>query len=78
MQMLYKSTKLYLYISLRFIFILCVYMSACMCACALSAHLVHTEARRELLEEALKVLLQMVVSRHVGAGNYTQVLCESS
>jgi hypothetical protein len=51
-------------------------MFACTYVCALNACLLYTEVRR-VLEEALKVLLQMAVSYHVGAGNYTQVLCRS-
>lgn len=49
-----------------------MYVFACLYVCVLCTFLALSEARRE----RQSLLLQTVISPHVGAGNYTQVLCK--
>jgi nuclear pore complex protein Nup62 len=58
------------YISMHACAVLCVYICVCMC-------LVPLEARRGP-QIPPELELEMVVSHHVGAGNWTQVLWKSS
>lgn len=64
---------MYTAIFLKDKYFFCMYMSVCLSECILVSREVPMKIRREHQMDPLELELQMVVSRHVGTGNQTQV-----